>query len=151
MNKIILGILGVALLAGVIYFVTHKNEVQPATQTSANAETVNWKNDAENTVKIFLENAVKYGGGDKNIAISKLTSSAQSKINDDATNGWAYFVGAQEAPDKGTSIVSSQKINDTTVKVITNWSYSGQSEATIRTFVLVYENDQWKIDKIEKN
>lgn len=149
MRKIIWGIIGLLFIAGVVFFVTDKKEEQPLVQATSNTEAENWKNDAENTVAVFLENAVKYGG-DTNVALSKLTASAQSKIKNDEANGWVYFLGAQEVPDKGTSIISSQRINDTTVKVVTNWFYSGMSEATIRTFILVYVNNEWKIDRVEK-
>jgi len=146
--KIILGIVILILVTVGIYYFTPNRKIDN--------KTVNWKTDAENTVSVFTKNINTAGYGDNiNIALAQLTASAQAKVKADSpdttlaglASGFSHFVHVQEAPDNGTSIISSEKLNDNTVRVVSKWNYSGGSSIT-QTFILVFENNQWKIDKV---
>lgn len=135
----------------------NSTSTQPNTQTPPINKTVNWKTDAVNTVSVFTKNINTAGYGDNiNIALAQLTANAQAKVKADSpdttltglASGFSRFVHVQEAPDNGTSIISSEKLNDSTVKVVSKWNYSNGSSIT-QTFILVFENNQWKIDKVE--
>jgi hypothetical protein len=117
----------------------------------------NWKSNSENTVSIFLKNVNIRGYGDNmNIAFAQLTANAQAVVKANSPNttpdglayGLAYLVTVQAGPEK-TTIISSEKLNDGTVKILTQWYYYGTPSP--RTFVLVLENGQWKIDKVQTN
>ena len=119
-------------------------------------EIANWKTDAENTVSLFMKNVNTPGYGNNiNIAFAELTSNAQAVVKAHSPNsapdglayGLAYFIGVQEGPDQGTSIISSQKLSDGAVYVSTKWNYSGNS--VTKTFIVILERSQWKIDKVQ--
>lgn len=160
---VVIGILVLLAIGGAYYFGTQKNQTAPGSSPSPIIQatpsltptpdaTTNWKSEAENTVSIFMDNINGPSDGNNiNIAFSKLTSGTQARVKAQFPNsiatGLGNFVGVQEGPDKGTSITSSEKLNDGTVKVLTEWKYTTGS--SINTFTLVLEEGQWKIDKVQ--
>lgn len=166
-KNLLIGSIAIVILGVVLYTNFRGSTVKEATNTttqvtpsttsnpSGTVGTADWKNDAENTTSVFMNNVNTPGYGNNiNVAFSKLTSSTQAIVTANSPNssnsslaqGLAYFIGVQEAPDKGTSITSSEKLNDGTVRVMTKWNYSGSGSIT-KTFILLLEDGQWKIDK----
>jgi hypothetical protein len=88
---------------------------------------------------------IRQGYGDRSIALGQLTASAQAIMN---SNGEA-FLHTQDLPDNGVDITNSEKASDGTIKVVTNWHYSGMAYPITKTFTLIQENNQWKIDKVQ--
>jgi uncharacterized protein YceK len=75
-------------------------------------KTPNWKNDAENVVAVFVKNINTPGyGSNIDIAFAQLSINAQNIVKTSPADGlassMASFVGVQDAPTNGTSIIGS--------------------------------------------
>jgi hypothetical protein len=134
---------------------TNPTPTQTPTSTQSQNSTTNDLANANTTVTVFMNDM---NSGNYNDAVAKLSVKGQAFVNlqpqqpnsiDTLKYGLYGFIAIPSLPDKGMSIVSSQKLNNTTIKVSTQWSYSGTSKPSTKTFTLIFENGQWQIDKVQ--